>query len=149
MDIRVNTNKLDRTNKFLLYVSAMRPLLNRRALFTDCTQEYVKPCEPKAGENVKIYFRTAKQNVDKVFLIHESEEVEMNFDHANGEFDFYSIEIQMTEDVYFYDFFIVLKYYLGRFAVIIIREVLIRKCNLIIISESFQISLLLSGQREL
>lgn len=104
MDIRVNTNKLDRTNKFLLYVSAMRPLLNRRALFTDCTQEYVKPCEPKAGENVKIYFRTAKQNVDKVFLIHESEEVEMNFDHANGEFDFYSIEIQMTEDVFFYSF---------------------------------------------
>ena len=54
MDIRVNTNKLDRTNKFLLYVSAMRPLLNRRALFTDCTQEYVKPCEPKAGENVQL-----------------------------------------------------------------------------------------------
>ena len=51
-----------------LYISAMRPIFNRRGLFSDTTEEYVIPNEPSAYEEITIKFRTCANNVDKVFL---------------------------------------------------------------------------------
>ena len=43
--------------------------MNRQALFTDETQDYRRPEEPDAGETVTLRFRTAKDDVDRVFYI--------------------------------------------------------------------------------
>ena len=42
--------------------------INRQALFSDETQDYRYPEEPDAGETVTLGFRTAKNDVDRVFL---------------------------------------------------------------------------------
>ena len=44
--------------------------MNREALFCDGTEAYVSPPEPESGEIVQLWFRTAKDDVDKVYLQH-------------------------------------------------------------------------------
>ena len=60
------------------YILQMRPILRKRALFSDGTADYRMPPEPKAGDTVKIRFRTAADNVDLVVLCHEDEHIEMH-----------------------------------------------------------------------
>ena len=50
-------------------VAAMRPVFNRRALFTDTSAEYVIPEEPACFSEVTIRFRAARINMDRVFLV--------------------------------------------------------------------------------
>ena len=50
--------------------------MNRQALFTDETQDYRRPEEPDAGETVALRFRTAKDDVDRVFYIEEDKNVQ-------------------------------------------------------------------------
>ena len=51
------------------YILQMRPILRKRALFSDGTSDYRIPPEPKAGEHVKLRFRTAADNVDLVCVL--------------------------------------------------------------------------------
>ena len=46
----------------------MRPVLNKSALFSDSSADYVIPQEPNAYGLVTIRFRVAKNNVDRVFI---------------------------------------------------------------------------------
>jgi len=39
-------NFLRKIEQNQLYIASMRPVLNRHALFSDSTDEYVIPCEP-------------------------------------------------------------------------------------------------------
>ena len=55
-------------NRIQRYIMQMRPLLRKEALFSDGTADYRQPVEPEAGEEVTIRFRTAKDNVDIVWL---------------------------------------------------------------------------------
>ena len=69
---RVDTMDLEllrRTEYNQQYIAAMRPVFNRRALFTDTSAEYVIPEEPACFSEVTIRFRTARNNVDRVFLV--------------------------------------------------------------------------------
>ena len=86
------------------YISMMRPVLDRRALFSDTTNEYVTPEEPAPYEPVTIRFRTAKDNVDRVFLVHKGRKLLMNKVETKGEFDFYSIELQLENETVRYHF---------------------------------------------
>ena len=66
---RVDTMDLEllrRTEYNQQYIAAMRPVFNRRALFTDTSAEYVIPEEPACFSEVTIRFRTARNNVDRV-----------------------------------------------------------------------------------
>ena len=47
----------------------MRPVFNKEALFSDGTEYYRIPAEPKAGDTVTIKFRTQRNNVDSVYLV--------------------------------------------------------------------------------
>ena len=58
-------------NRIQQYIMQMRPILRKRALFSDGTEDYRSPAEPKAGELVTIRFRTARDNVDAVWLCTE------------------------------------------------------------------------------
>ena len=43
--------------------------INRQALFVEESEGFRIPLEPKAGERVKLRFRTAKDNVEAVYFI--------------------------------------------------------------------------------
>ncbi|MFR7396446.1 MAG: hypothetical protein ACLUTA_15450 [Blautia wexlerae] len=38
-------------------------------MFSDGTEDYRSPAEPKAGDTVTIRFRTQRNNVDSVYLV--------------------------------------------------------------------------------
>lgn len=100
------------------YISKMRPVLKRRALFSDTTNEYVTPEEPAPYEMVTVRFRAAKDNVDRVFLVYNGQKLLMNKVESKGEFDFYAIEIQLENETVKYYFEIqvgnIVVYYDGR-----------------------------------
>lgn len=86
------------------YISSMRPVFNRRALFTDTTEEYVTPMEPSPYDLVTIRFRTAKNNVDRVFLVHQGQKELMTKVETNSDFDFYAFELQLNNEKTTYHF---------------------------------------------
>ena len=85
----------------------MRLILRKRALFSDGTADYRMPPEPKAGDTVKIRFRTAADNVDLVVLCHEDEHIEMYLTDCDRDFDYYEAEIRVGEEQYKYHFEII------------------------------------------
>ena len=89
------------------YILQMRPILRKRALFSDGTSDYRIPPEPKAGEHVKLRFRTAADNVDLVVLCHEDERIEMQIADRESDFDYYEAEVQVGNEPYKYHFEIV------------------------------------------
>ena len=48
------------------YINKMRPVFNKRALYSDETAQYRTPMEPESGDIVTVRFRTLKNNVDAV-----------------------------------------------------------------------------------
>ena len=44
------------------YISSMRPVFNRKALFSDTTENYISPAEPSAYSEVTIRFRSAGES---------------------------------------------------------------------------------------
>ena len=48
------------------YMSQMRAMFNKHALYSDESPQYQIPFEPNPGDTVKIRFRTLKNNVDAV-----------------------------------------------------------------------------------
>ena len=69
--------------------------LNRRALFTDETQDYRRPEEPDAGDRVALRFRTAKNNADSVYYIEEEKKLKARMIKVSSDecFDFYEYVI--------------------------------------------------------
>ena len=65
----MRNNSYEHTLSVAKYILQMRPVFNVQALFSDETENYVCPMEPKTGESVTIRFRTARSNVDEVYLI--------------------------------------------------------------------------------
>lgn len=86
------------------YIATMRPVFNRRALFSDTTKEYVTPAEPSRYDVVTIRFRTAKNNVDYVFLVCQGEKHLMTKVESRGKFDFYACELQLNDEKISYYF---------------------------------------------
>ncbi|MCL2253625.1 MAG: alpha-glycosidase [Lachnospiraceae bacterium] len=97
-------NKAFRAEQSNHYISTMRPLFNRRALFSDMTEDFVSPMEPNAFGKVTIRFRTEKNNVDKVYLCSDADKNLMVKTETNELFDYYSIEIQLNDTAYCYYF---------------------------------------------
>lgn len=97
-------NFLRKIEQNQLYIASMRPVLNRHALFSDSTDEYVIPCEPNPYEEITIRFRTAKNNIDRVFLICRGERLLMLKEESDDAFDFYAIRIQLDNEKISYHF---------------------------------------------
>ncbi len=86
------------------YITNMRPVFNRRALYTDTTCNYVEPAEPEAYSKVRIRFRTGRNNVDRVYLEHEDASIPM-YKLENGElFDIYEQIIFIEDRKFAYHF---------------------------------------------
>lgn len=102
MDVRFN--QLSKREKIFWYTRNMAPVLETRALFSDGTAFYRFPMEPMPNEKVRIRFRTARENVDSVFLVTTNERVKMEKAFEDKIFDYFEAVIQLTEkrmDYYF------------------------------------------------
>jgi len=86
------------------YIASMRPVFNRRALFSDTTENYVSPMEPAAYSIVTIRFRTAINNVDRVFFVHKGQKYLMNKVESTEDFDFYELEYELDNEKLSYYF---------------------------------------------
>ncbi len=80
------------------YLTAMRPVFNRRGLFSDTTENYVHPAEPAPYDLVTIRFRTARNNVDRVFFVHKGQKILMNKVETDSLFDYYVHEQQLENE---------------------------------------------------
>lgn len=86
------------------YINSMRPVVRKKALFSDMTEDYVSPAEPNPYSEVKIKFRTAVNNVDLVFLVHNDEKKVMKKVGSDDNFDFYEVTVQLDDVSYLYYF---------------------------------------------
>ena len=86
------------------YIMTMRPSLNKQALFSDTTSDYVFPAEPRPRDKVTIKFRTAKNNVDMVVLVSGDKSVSMDKTETDGVFDYYSCTVVLGDKVFGYYF---------------------------------------------
>lgn len=85
------------------YISKMRPMINKSALFFDYSEDYITPQEPSRYGFVSFRFRTAKNNVDNVFFKCNGERILMHKTFTKQEFDFYDCTYQLNnETIVFY-----------------------------------------------
>ena len=84
----MNDKQLYQVERNLKYINSMRPVFNKKALFSDMTADYVIPAEPEPFSKVKIRFRCGKNNVDYVFFVHKDEKIVMDKVEQTEEFDF-------------------------------------------------------------
>ncbi|MCD7832401.1 MAG: glycoside hydrolase family 13 protein [Lachnospiraceae bacterium] len=89
--------------KRLDYFIHMRPVFDIQSLFSDGTENYVTPMEPKPGDTVRVRFRTKRDNVDFVFFISGATKKAMEVEASDSRFDYYATDIQVDEaPVYYY-----------------------------------------------
>lgn len=86
------------------YVSLMRPVFQKRAVFSDESRNFRRPFEPAAGDHVSIRIRTQQNNVDAVYFISGSARLPMNVAETNDGFDYYEITIPVHEETIYYYF---------------------------------------------
>ncbi len=86
------------------YIQELRPVFHRRALFSDTTGDYVIPAEPKLYEKVRIRFRTAKDNVDVVYLCVSEKRFKMTKVSRDEMFDYYETAYQLGTGMISYYF---------------------------------------------
>lgn len=87
-----------------LYISSMRPVFDKRALFSDMTADYISPAEPKPYGEVTITFRSGRDNIDRVYFVLKQEKYLMMKDSCDEQFDYYSIRIQLENEPLIYHF---------------------------------------------
>ena len=90
--------------KKMQYILNMHPVFNKEALFSDGTEDYRSPAEPKAGDTVTIRFRTQRNNVDSVYLVSGETRTEMKISETENGFDYYSAQVTVGEDIFRYYF---------------------------------------------
>ena len=100
----MDINQFQKAEKNQLYMAGMRPGFNRKALFSDMTEDYVCPPEPSAYEEVTIYFRSGRNNIDKVFLVDKGQKHIMSKVDSDAYFDFYALSIQLEDEKLSYYF---------------------------------------------
>ena len=93
--------------KKMQYILNMRPVLNTEALFSDGSDYYRSPSNPKAGESVRIRFRTQRNNVDTVYLVCEGKRIQMEISGSSNGFDYYETSIVMGKEILHYHFEII------------------------------------------
>ena len=73
-------------------------------LHSDETEFFHSPLEPKAGDIVKIRFRTAKDDVDEVALICRNRKIILEKETSTEVFDYYMTEIVAEDEIIRYYF---------------------------------------------
>lgn len=87
-----------------LYITGMRPVLNKKALFSDTSEDYLTPSEPRAYDEVTIRFRSAVNNIDRVYFVSKYEKLLMTKSSSDEYFDYYSLKVQLEDEILKYHF---------------------------------------------
>lgn len=98
--------KFTHAQKVQAYVFNNQPAIRTDALFSDGTRQYREPAEPMPGDVVTVKFRTAKSNVDHVYVICDGNRIEMEVVESDEAFDYYSAtfsEIHKDKVEYFFE----------------------------------------------
>ena len=86
------------------YITSMRPVLSKRALFSDTTGNFISPAEPAPYSEVTIRFRAKKNNLDRVFLVCQGERNLMFKVSSDSLFDYYEVKHQLDNEKITYYF---------------------------------------------
>lgn len=78
--------------------------MNREALFSDGTGQYLVPAEPNKYDVVTIRFRTAKNDVDFVRVVSGPRAFVMRKSHSEGTFDYYEVQWKLDDKPLKYHF---------------------------------------------
>lgn len=78
--------------------------VNLIGLHSDETEFFHSPLEPKAGDIVKIRFRTVKDDVDEVTLICKNQKIVLEKESSTEVFDYYMTEIVAENEIIRYYF---------------------------------------------
>ncbi len=78
--------------------------MNREAIFSDGTTEYVNPWEPEAGDKVILRIRVAHGEQPNVFLVTKNDETAMTLDEVGQVFDYYRATILISDWTFSYIF---------------------------------------------
>lgn len=100
----MDINQFQKAEKNQQYIAGMRPVFNRKALFSDTTEDYVTPSEPSAYGEVTVRLRTGKNNIDKVFFVHKDEKHLMFKNESDAYFDYYEHTVQLENEKLSYYF---------------------------------------------
>ena len=99
----MNYEYMKNAQKIQEYVTNMRPAFNKRAVFSDETENYRTPFEPEPGDVVNVRIRTKKNNVDLVYLVYKDKKKVMDLADTKDGFDYYEANISLgTETVRYY-----------------------------------------------
>lgn len=121
----MDLERIRRNQNNQLYIASMRPVFDRRGLFSDTTADYVSPAEPKPNEEVTIRFRTSKNNVDRVFFMTGGQRYLMTKVEKDECFDYYACTYQLGEEKLSYHF----EVETGRISVVYDVRGLVREAN--------------------
>lgn len=86
------------------YIEGMRPVFNRKALFSDTTEDYLSPSEPNPYSQITIRFRAEINNVDRVFMVNQGTRHLMTKEPPEGDFDYFMCETEIEGEEYTYHF---------------------------------------------
>ncbi len=100
----MKSEEIAKTENNQKYLSQMKPVFFKRALYSDTTENYVSPSEPNPYAEVKITFRTARGNVDRVYLISGNEEIPMSISSSGRTFDYYTCKVFLNDEPFKYYF---------------------------------------------
>ena len=70
----------------------MRPILDKNALYSDTTEEYLIPAEPNPYTEITVRFRSAKNNIDNVYFVCKGQKHLMMKSYSDDLFDYYEID---------------------------------------------------------
>ena len=103
MDLNVHMYQMSKAMKTQLYLDNLTMIFNPQALFSDGTEQYRIPAEPKENDYVKIRFRAGRENIDQVFLITNDVRQKMEKISNDRLFDYYEAGMQLdTQRVEYY-----------------------------------------------
>ncbi|MCM1154810.1 MAG: glycoside hydrolase family 13 protein [Roseburia sp.] len=100
----MDINRFWKAEQNYQYIATMRPVFNRKALFSDTTGNYISPAEPSAYGEVTIRFRVAKNNIDNIFFVHKGVKHLMLRAESDEYFDYYSHTEQLENEKLIYYF---------------------------------------------
>ncbi len=76
------------------------------AVFSDETDNFVNPCEPLKGDDVKVSIRVFKNNVDNVFVVSNDKKYSMTKKYDTSNFSYYETTILNIQETFSYYFLI-------------------------------------------
>ena len=86
------------------YMNSMRPILDKKALYSDTTEEYLIPAEPNPYTEITVRFRSAKNNIDNVYFVCKGQKHLMMKSYSDDLFDYYEVEYQLDNEKITYYF---------------------------------------------